>query len=135
MSTAARTPAVFDLVASDAPVSQVVTGFRFTEGPVWSHDSSELYFSDILSSRVHAWGESSGLRTVRDPSANANGRAIDASGRLVLCEHATFRVTRREPDGTTTTLASHYDGLELNSPNDVIVKSDGSVYFTDPATR
>lgn len=120
------------IVAEDSPVVLLSTGFEFVEGPVWNRDGGFLLFSDIAGNRMLKWEESDGLTTFRDPSNMANGNTYDHEGRLVTCEHATSRLTRTEHDGTVTVLASHFDGRELNSPNDVVVKSDGAIYFTDP---
>jgi gluconolactonase len=124
---------IYELVEESAEVRLVVSGFEFTEGPLWSSEGY-LLFSDIPGNVIRRWWEASGkVEEVRRPSNMTNGLTFDAEGRLIACEHATSRVTRTEHDGTITTLASHYGGRELNSPNDVVVKSDGSIYFTDPA--
>jgi gluconolactonase len=117
---------------ADEPLLRVATGFRFLEGPVWHPVDRSLVFSDIQDnkmSRLSAVGE---LSTYRLPSRMANGNAYDRKGRLVTCEHATSRLVREEPDGTLTVLADRYDGKELNSPNDVVVARDGTIFFTDP---
>jgi gluconolactonase len=124
---------IYELVEENADVQLVVSGFEFTEGPLWSSEGY-LLFSDIPGNVIRRWWEASGkVEEVRRPSNMTNGLTFDAEGRLIACEHAISRVTRTEHDGTITTLASHYRGKELNSPNDVVVKSDGSIYFTDPA--
>ena len=94
-----------------------------------------LLFSDMPGDVIRRWDETDGIQDWRRPSSMANGLTYDAERRLVTCEHATSRVTRTGRDGTLTTIASHYDGKELNSPNDIVVKSDGSIYFTDPGVR
>lgn len=126
-------PALRRLVPPDAVIERVACGFRFTEGPVWRGD--HLLFSDIPSDRIVRWElrpEGPVVTTFRTPSGNSNGLTLDRQGRLIACEHRTRRVTRTEPDGTITVLASHYQGKRLNSPNDVVVRSDGLIFFTDP---
>lgn len=109
------------------------TGMRWAEGPVYVADGRYLLFSDIPNNRMLRWEEESGQVSVfRYPSGFSNGNTRDRQGRLVSCEHGNRRVTRTEPDGTITVLAERFEGKRLNSPNDVVVKSDGSVWFTDP---
>ena len=116
-----------------AAVERLATGFRWAEGPVWFGDGRYLLWSDIPNNRIMKWDEETGVVGVfRKPSNYANGNTRDRQGRLVTCEHGGRRVTRTEYDGTITVLADRYDGKPLNSPNDVIVKSDDSVWFTDP---
>ena len=117
----------------NAAVERLATGFRWCEGPVWFGDGRYLLWSDIPNDRILRWDEESGAVTVfRKPSNNANGHTRDRQGRLVGCEHDTRRVVRTEYDGSITVLADSYNGKKLNSPNDVVVKSDHSVWFTDP---
>jgi gluconolactonase len=116
-----------------ASVECLYQGARWSEGPVWFGDSRTLVWSDIPNNRMLRWDEETGeVRTFRKPSNNANGNTRDREGRLVTCEHLTRRVTRTEYDGSITVLADQYNGKPLNSPNDVIVKSDGSIWFSDP---
>jgi len=116
-----------------ARVDQIATGNRWTEGPVYFGDGRYLLWSDIPNNRIMKWDEETGAVSVfRKPSGFANGNTRDRQGRLISCEHAQRRVTRTEYDGTITTIADRYDGKPLNSPNDVVVKSDGSIWFTDP---
>ena len=116
-----------------ASVECLYQGARWSEGPVWFGDSRTLVWSDIPNNRMLRWDEETGeIRTFRKPSNNANGNTRDREGRLVTCEHLTRRVTRTEYDGSITVLADQYNGKPLNSPNDVIVKSDGSIWFSDP---
>ena len=122
-----------DVVGDDAPVEEVAGGFEFTEGAMWHHVEKHLIFSDMPGNIMRKWTPENGIETFRQPSNMANGNYYDKQGRLVTCEHATSRVTRTELDGSITILATHYDGKELNSPNDVIVRSDGTIYFTDPS--
>lgn len=121
-----------DMVELTAHIEQIATGFEFTEGPVWNPQGRFLIFSDIVGDSMYRWSSVEGVSVFRRPSHMANGNTYDRQGRLVTCEHATSRVTRTEPNGTIVVLASHYQGKELNSPNDVVVKSDGAIYFTDP---
>ena len=116
-----------------AAVERLATGFRWAEGPVWFGDGRFLLWSDIPNNRVMKWEEETGAVSIfRKPSNNTNGNTRDRQGRLVSCEHDARRVTRTEHDGTITVLADHYQGKPLNSPNDVVCISDGSVWFTDP---
>lgn len=121
------------VVGYDAPVEELAGGFDFTEGAVWNHVEGHLIFSDMPGDVMRRWTAADGIQVFRQPSNMANGNTYDLQGRLVTCEHATSRVTRTEHDGLVTALATHYDGKELNSPNDVIVKSDGAIYFSDPS--
>jgi gluconolactonase len=114
-------------------VERIATGVRWAEGPVWFGDGRYLLCSDIPNNRILKWEEETGAVSVfRKPSNFANGHTRDRQGRLVTCEHGGRRVTRTEYDGSITVLADEFGGKRLNSPNDVIVKSDGSVWFTDP---
>ena len=127
-----RAPGMTGVVAEDAKLEQVATGFDFTEGPIWDAAAGHLVFSDMPGDHIRRWSASGGVETFRKPSNKANGNAYDREGRIVTCEHATSRVVRQEADGRTTTLASHWQGRELNSPNDVVVGRDGAIWFTDP---
>lgn len=120
------------MIDSHAEIERIATGFEFTEGPVWHPRDRTLIFSDIPGDHMHRWTAAEGITTFRKPSNMANGNTYDRRGRLVTCEHATSRVTRTEHDGAVVVLASHYGGRQLNSPNDVVVRSDGSIFFTDP---
>ena len=116
-----------------ASVDFLYTGCRWSEGPVYFGDGRYLLWSDIPNDRILKWEEETGAVSVfRKTSYNANGNTRDRQGRLVTCEHRGRRVSRTEYDGTITTLADSYNGKRLNSPNDVVVKSDGSIWFTDP---
>ncbi|MCH7919208.1 MAG: SMP-30/gluconolactonase/LRE family protein [Planctomycetes bacterium] len=118
------------LVEADS-FERIATGFNFTEGPVW-HPDGYLLCSDVRANTIYQWMPDGTVEAFRSPSEYANGLTFDRQGRLITCEHRTRRISRTEPDGTTVTLAGEYDGRHLNSPNDTVVKSDGSVYFTDP---
>ena len=116
-----------------AVVERIATGFRFTEGPVWFGDARSLLFSDVPNNRIMRWSEETGrVEIFRKPSRYTNGNARDRQGRLLCAEHESHAVTRTEFDGRVTTLIDRFDGKSLNAPNDVIVKSDGSVWFSDP---
>ena len=117
-----------------AKVERLAAGFRWAEGPVWLGDSRSLVWSDVPGDAMWRWDEESGATSAfRRPSSNANGNTRDRQGRLVTCEHRGRRVVRTGHDGSLTVLASHFDGKRLNSPNDVVCKSDGSIWFTDPS--
>ena len=116
-----------------AAVERLYTGSRWSEGPVWFGDARCLLWSDIPNNRILRFDEETAAVTVfRRPSNNANGNTRDRQGRLVTCEHGTRRVTRTEYDGSVTVIADRFGGKRLNSPNDVVVRSDGSIWFTDP---
>ncbi len=116
-----------------AKIERLGTGFRWSEGPVWFGDGRYLLWSDVPNDRILKWEEETGAISVfRKPSHNANGNARDRQGRLLTCEHETRRVTRTEHDGTITVLAHEHEGKRLNSPNDIVCRRDGSVWFTDP---
>jgi gluconolactonase len=122
---------VRELVDEDADVVQVATGFTFTEGPIWMADGS-LHFSDMPGDKRRRWHASDGVSVLLDPSRKCNGMTRDNDGNLLVCEHVTSSLVRERPDGVRETLAFHWQGGYLNSPNDVIVASDGSILFTDP---
>ena len=117
-----------------AKVERIAHGFIWAEGPVWLGDIRMLVWSDVPGNCMYSWHEETGaVIPYRKPSNNGNGNTRDRQGRLVTCEHLTRRVTRTEHDGRIVVLADSFEGKPLNSPNDVVVKSDGSVWFTDPA--
>jgi gluconolactonase len=132
MTVEIRDPRFAEVVGADVALERLATGFDFTEGPIWHPREKHLTFSDMPGDHMRRWTEASGITTFRRPCNRANGNTYDRGGRMLSCEHATSRVTRTEPDGSITVLATHYDGRELNSPNDIVVKSDGRIYFTDP---
>ncbi len=115
-----------------ATIEVLYDGCRWSEGPVWFADGGYLVWSDIPNNRMLRWTPEQGVGVFRANSNFANGNTRDRQGRLVSCEHGGRRVTRTEPDGSITVLADSYRGGHLNSPNDVVVKSDGSIWFTDP---
>ena len=117
-----------------ARVERLWSGTRWAEGPAWFASGRYLVWSDIPNNRMMRYDEANGnVGEFRNPSNNSNGNTVDRQGRLVSCEHGARRVTRTEHDGSITVLADTYDGKRLNSPNDVVVKSDGSIWFTDPS--
>lgn len=116
-----------------AAVERLVTGLRWAEGPVWFGDARHLLVSDIPNNRIVKWDEQTGrVSDFRRPSGFANGNTRDRQGRLVTCEHGGRRVTRTEYGGAITVLIERFEGKRLNSPNDIVVKSDGTIWFTDP---
>lgn len=132
MNVEIRDPRLRDVVGDDAPLEQLGTGFEFTEGPVWHPYEKHLTFSDMPGDTMRRWTAAGGITVFRKPSHMANGNTYDRSGRLLTCEHATSRVVRAEADGSITVIAATYDAKALNSPNDIVVKRDGTIYFTDP---
>ena len=116
-----------------AKVERIATGMRWSEGPVWFGDGRYLLWSDIPNNRIMKWEEETGVVSAfRKPSSNSNGNTRDRQGRLVTCEHDSRRVTRTEYDGSITVIADEFEGKPLNSPNDIVCRSDGSLWFTDP---
>ena len=111
-------------------IEKLAGGFQFTEGPVWVPDGY-LLFSDIPANSIYKWRPNMEPEVFRKPSGHANGLTLDREGRLLACEHD-GRLSRTEKDGSIVSIADHFDGKRLNSPNDIAVKSDGSIYFTDP---
>jgi gluconolactonase len=132
MGVNVKSDALLELVDEGASVEQVATGFTFTEGPIWNHAERFLLFSDMPGNVRRKWSEAEGVVEVMRPSNKSNGMTYEAGGTLLVCEHATSLLVREHPDGTRETVASHFEGKELNSPNDVTVRSDGSIYFSDP---
>jgi len=123
----------FKYKVGNAAIERVATGFRWAEGPVYFRDGGYLLWSDIPNNRIMRWLEEDGHVSVyRQGSNYSNGNTRDREGRLITCEHDARRVTRTEPDGTITVLIDNFEGKKLNAPNDVVVASDGAVWFTDP---
>lgn len=118
------------LVAPGDP-HRLADGFEFLEGPVW-HPDGYLLFSDIPADRIYRYDDTDGAQVWREPSQHANGLTFDRGGRMIACEHGSRRVSRTRVDGTIEVVADAYEGRRLNSPNDVVVRSDGTIYFTDP---
>ena len=119
-------------ILGNAPLETLATGIRWIEGPVWMADWNCLLFQDLPNNRTMRWSESDGVSVWRTPSNFANGQTRDRQGRLIACSHRGRCIYRTEWDGSITTLASYHDGKRLNAPNDVVAKSDGSIWFTDP---
>src|SRR5271168_1595173 len=132
MTQATLRPEFEELIDPYAPVGQIGTGFTFTEGPIWHPVDHYLLFSDMPADVRRRWDAARGVAEARRPSNQCNGMTYDADLNLIVCEHATSSRVRERPDGRRETLASHFEGQELNSPNDVCVRSDGSIYFSDP---
>ena len=120
------------LVDEAVEVEQLGTGFTFTEGPIWHPRDEYLLFSDMPADIRRKWTPDGTVVEVMNPSNKCNGMTYDADLNLLVCEHTTSSVVRERPDGTRETLATHYQGKELNSPNDIVVHSSGAIYFSDP---
>ena len=120
------------MVLPNAPLETLGQGYRWLEGPVWFADHDCLYVSDIPNDRILRWSEDGGVSIFRKPSGFANGHARDRQGRLIGCSHRGRHITRTELDGTVTVLVGHYRGKRLNSPNDIVCKTDGTIWFSDP---
>jgi sugar lactone lactonase YvrE len=128
----ADNPAAFrEIIDANTPVEKVAGNFEFTEGPLW-HPDGFLLFSDVPGNTIYQWQPNNPVEVFRRPSGNANGNTFDRLGRLITAEHSNRRISRTEKDGKVITLVEKYQGKRLNSPNDLVVKSDGSIYFTDP---
>ncbi len=128
-------PGFHELFDETQILEQIAGGFDFTEGPIWNPQQNTIIFTDILGNSIFSWSQKDGLKKLRRNSHMANGNAYDGQGRVLTCEHATSRVTRTDflNNGELEILATHYSGKQLNSPNDIICKRDGTIYFTDPA--
>jgi len=131
MTVEIRDPRFATVAGENIACEKVATGFLFTEGPLW-HPQGWLLFSDMPGDHLRKWSAAEGVTTFRKPCNQSNGLAWDREGRLLACEHASSTLTRTEASGRITVLASRYQGKELNSPNDVVVRGDGTIYFTDP---
>lgn len=125
-------PVFRSYVLPNAPLEVLGTGYRWLEGPVWFADMDCLLVSDLPNDRVLRWTESGGVSVFRQPSGFSNGHARDQQGRLVGCSHRDRCITRTELDGSRTVLADRYGGRRLNGPNDIVCRSDGTIWFTDP---
>ena len=121
-----------NILEKGAEFEQLISGFEFLEGPAWHSGQGCLVFSDIVGNTMYRWSDQAGVSVFRKPSNMANGNTWDSNGRLICCEHASSRVSRIDSAGAYEVLASHYQGRELNSPNDVVVDSSGNIFFTDP---
>ncbi|MFQ5426407.1 MAG: SMP-30/gluconolactonase/LRE family protein, partial [Gaiellales bacterium] len=131
MAVDVLSPAALELIVPDAPLTRLAEGLGFVEGPAW-HPDGYLLFTDIAGNAILCWHEQAGVTDWRRPSGHANGLVFRHDGALLVCEHDRSVVLRVKPDGTDEIIASHFEGRELNSPNDLVVARDGSVFFTDP---
>jgi gluconolactonase len=120
-------------IVGEVELEKVGAGYEFVEGPIWHPYEKWLIFSDMPGNRMRRLNADGSVEIFREPSNKANGNTFDRQGRILTCEHATSRVTRTEADGKIAVIATHYDGKELNSPNDIVAAADGTIYFTDPA--
>jgi gluconolactonase len=127
-----RDPRLNAVVGPSVAFETLASGCLFTEGPLWHPEQQYLLWSDMPDDHIRRWSARDGVTTFRKPCHRSNGLAWDRQGRLLACEHASSRVTRTEPDGRIIPLASHYEGKQLNSPNDIVCGPDGAIYFTDP---
>jgi gluconolactonase len=125
-------PGLLRLVERDTPVERLCTGFRFSEGPIWNPREECLYFSDMPNDIRRRWSPREGVVEVRNPSNKCNGMTYDEAGNLYVCEHVTSALVKETPAGERSVLATHWQGKALNSPNDVVLRSDGTIFFTDP---
>jgi gluconolactonase len=135
-------PALTDLIDTDAKIEVLTSGFQWSEGPVWIASGGYLLFSDVPQNKIHKWSPQTGHSVFMDPSGyegdngekepGSNGLMTDAEGRLLVCDHGNRRVYRVEKDGSKTTLADRFEGKRFNSPNDLVINSQGDIYFTDP---
>jgi gluconolactonase len=128
-----REPDLTHIVGSDPPVDQIAHGITFGEGPVWDRRQKRLLFTDIIGNTIWQWVPGVGAEILVRPSNHANGMTLDLEGRLVVAGWSARTIWRIEKDGSFTSLASRYEGKKFNSPNDIVVRSDGSIYFTDSA--
>jgi gluconolactonase len=133
LSITVKSDKLSELIDPNAKVERVATGFTFTEGPIWNARDDSLLFSDMPGDVRRRWSERDGVEEIMRPSNKCNGMVYDADGNLLVCEHVTSSLVRERADGTRETIATHYQGKELNSPNDVITRSDGTIYFSDPS--
>lgn len=129
---AVEDPSMEELLVPGAKLARLWMGAKWAEGPVYFHEDDSLLWSDVPNNRMFKWTKQNGTRIFRAPSQFANGNYRDRQGRLVTCEHLGRRISRTEPDGNVITLVGHYHGKRLNSPNDVTVKTDGTIWFSDP---
>lgn len=129
---AAKSDEIWELIDEDATLEEVGSGFTFTEGPIWNPREGYLLFSDMPGDVRRKYTPGEGVVEVMNPSNKCNGLTYDANLNLLVCEHVTSSLKRENTDGTVDVVASHFEGKELNSPNDVCVRSDGSIYFSDP---
>jgi gluconolactonase len=127
------TPALERIVPKGATLEVIASDIQFGEGPVWDKRQGCLFFVDITGDTIYKWTPGKGLEIVMRPSTKADGMTLDAEGRLIVAGWGSRSVWRLNHDGSTTALATHWEGKKLNTPNDIVVKSDGSIWFTDPS--
>ena len=127
-------PGLEHIVSGNQEIEELGNGYTVAEGPLWWREEGYLLFNEVRGNRRRKWSPRHGVTLLQEPSNNANGLTRDPKGRLLLCEGGANRVTRVEPDGEIIVVANNYQGKRLNRPNDVVVKSDGSIYFTDPGS-
>ena len=132
MTTQSLSEGLKKIFAEDAQLETIASDCIFTEGTLWHHTENYLLFSDMPGDKMRKWTPAGGVEIFRAPCGKSNGLTFDKQGRLLACEHANRRVSRTSLDGSIEALATQYQGKSLNSPNDIVVKSDGSIYFTDP---
>ena len=132
MSIQQVSPELEQIVSLNQEIEELGSGYLVAEGPLWWKEGGYLLFSEVRGNRRRKWSPGEGVTLLQEPTNNANGLTRDLMGRLILCEGGANRVTRMESDGSISVLANSYQGMRLNRPNDVVVKSDGSIYFTDP---
>ena len=133
MTVDVRSDKLVEIIDADAELETLADGYGFLEGLVWDKSAGHLNFSDITKNQRGRWvAATRTAEIVMAPSNISNGMTFEADGNLLVCEHATSCVVRESPDGTRTTIATHYDGKQLNSPNDIVVAPDGAIWFTDP---
>lgn len=125
-------PLLFELLAPDTDLEQIATGFRFTEGPLWDPRTDSLLFSDIPADRIYRWTDGQDVSVFCELSGKSNGLTWGIDGQLLACEHLNRQVVRRRDDGGVEPVVTHYRGKRLNSPNDLLMRSDGVLYFSDP---
>jgi gluconolactonase len=133
MTVETRDSRFASVVGKAVQFERIASGCKFTEGPLWHAGESYLLWSDMPDDHIRRWCKDAGVTTFRKPANMSNGLAWDREGRLLTCEHATSRVTRTERDGRIIAIATHLEGKQLNSPNDIVCAADGAIYFTDPA--
>lgn len=134
MSFETRSPAFNDLVSETAVLEEIASGLGFTEGPIWHPQEEWLVFSDIRESHQYKWSDAAGQSVFRTPSNQSNGNCFDKQGCVITCEHASSHLVRHDHGGKrVSAIATHFEGRELNSPNDVICDAQGRIWFTDPS--
>jgi gluconolactonase len=132
MTVTVRDPRFLEVCGAAVSFETIASGCLFTEGPLWHPAGAYLLWSDMPGDHLRRWSAKDGVTTFRKPCNKSNGLTWDRQGRLLACEHASSQVSRTEPDGRITSLATHYQGKQLNSPNDIVCAADGAIYFSDP---